>query len=488
MSAPFAVILAAGAGRRMWPFGVTQSKALLPVGARPLLTRTVEQLRAAGCDELCLVSGGPHDRALRGQAVALDLPVVAAPAPGGTADALLAAWPGGGARRPVLAIYGDVSFAAGVLPRLLAAAAERPAAVHLLAVPLGPERPQDWLCVDCDPATGRVHRLWGHPRGGAHRVGGAFVLPPGFDHWLRANRGQGLRVPVGGMPPADAPLEESINLFLDDIAAAAAGAPVAADGAAGAVGRSRDAREPGALAVVGEAVDLDRPWHILEANAAELRERFSGAVGVRGAERARVAASADVRAPVILEPGAELGERVIVRAPLYLCAGARVTDGAIIAGPTLVGPGARVSDYARVAEVVIGAGAVVGHAAEVSGVVMEGAHIVHYSEIDGVVGRQVDIGAATVCGTLRFDDGDSRQRVGGPGGRWETPAAYANASYFGDYSRTGVNVTLQPGRAIGPYACVGAAVLVTEDVADRTLVLLQQQLVSRPWGPERYGW
>jgi acetyltransferase-like isoleucine patch superfamily enzyme len=105
-----------------------------------------------------------------------------------------------------------------------------------------------------------------------------------------------------------------------------------------------------------------------------------------------------------------------------------------------------------------------------------------------VVGRGVDIGAATVCGTLRFDDGAARQRAGGPGGRWETPPEHANAAYFGDYARTGVNVTLQPGRSVGAYSCVGPAVLVADDVPERTLVQVRQALAARPWGPERYGW
>ena len=57
-TAASAVILAGGGSRRMG-----QDKALLPVGGRPLIARTVEQL-AERFDDI-LISAGPSDRGLR---------------------------------------------------------------------------------------------------------------------------------------------------------------------------------------------------------------------------------------------------------------------------------------------------------------------------------------------------------------------------------------------------------------------------------------
>jgi bifunctional UDP-N-acetylglucosamine pyrophosphorylase/glucosamine-1-phosphate N-acetyltransferase len=119
------------------------------------------------------------------------------------------------------------------------------------------------------------------------------------------------------------------------------------------------------------------------------------------------------------------------------------------------------------------------------GTMFDGAYLYHYCEIAGLVGTSVDIGAATVCGTLRFDDGLAEHRVKG---RRERPLQEANATYFGDYSRTGVNVITMPGVKIGAYSCIGAGIVVYEDVPNRTLMLLKQETVTRPWGPERYGW
>ena len=97
----------------------------------------------------------------------------------------------------------------------------------------------------------------------------------------------------------------------------------------------------------------------------------------------------------------------------------------------------------------------------------------------------MDVGAATVCGTLRFDDGVATHRIGG---RRETPREGGNATYLGDYSRTGVNAILMPGVRTGAYSCVGPGVVLSEDLPANEMVTVRQELVRRPWGPERYGW
>ena len=105
--------------------------------------------------------------------------------------------------------------------------------------------------------------------------------------------------------------------------------------------------------------------------------------------------------------------------------------------------------------------------------------------IYGVVGEHSDLGAATVCGTLRFDDGRTPHLIKG---RKEIPAEGSNATYIGDFCRTGVNVTFWPGKKVGAYAVIGAGTVLDRDVPDHTLIYPKQQLEMREWGPERYGW
>ena len=58
----------------------------------------------------------------------------------------------------------------------------------------------------------------------------------------------------------------------------------------------------------------------------------------------------------------------------------------------------------------------------------------------------------------------------------------------GDYSRTGVNAIIMPGKRTGAYSVVGAGVVLYEDLPDREMVTVRQELERRPWGPEQYGW
>ena len=123
--------------------------------------------------------------------------------------------------------------------------------------------------------------------------------------------------------------------------------------------------------------------------------------------------------------------------------------------------------------------------AEMSGVMMDKVYLYHYCEMSGVFGCATDIGAATVCGTLRFDDRNTPHRIEG---QTEVPPIGANATYMGDYCRTGVNAIIMPGRKIGSYSVVGPGVILYEDVPSKTMVLAKQELIKKPWGPNRYGW
>ena len=51
------IVIAAGPGSRMGAYAEDRPKCLLPIAGRPMLEWTIENLRAAGCDELVIVAG-----------------------------------------------------------------------------------------------------------------------------------------------------------------------------------------------------------------------------------------------------------------------------------------------------------------------------------------------------------------------------------------------------------------------------------------------
>jgi NDP-sugar pyrophosphorylase family protein len=455
-----AVVLAAGAGRKFWPYSDVRNKCAFPIGNVPAVRRLALQLLDAGVTGLVVavgVQGGSVRAALAGLEERLTF--VEQPQPDGTAAAVVRCLDSVG-HEPFVVASGDVVTTPETIAALVRAAREGSAPAAAVVQPLGPERPGDWITAGI--RNGALHGFEGHGRGGSHRLCGLYAFQPTAIPYLRATPGVMTHVPVGGMPAPEAEIGETLA-------------------------RMADARmEVASVQAEGFLVDLDKPWHILEAN-----ERLLDDLGRRvgesaAAPEARVAESAEIEGRVFLEEGAVIGERVVVRGDLWLGRGAAVTNGSIIHGPCLVGADARVRDYALIGgHSTLGPQSLCGHGAEFEGVLLEGAYLYHYCEIYGVLGAKVDIGAATVCGTLRFDDGPAQHRSAG---RRETPLSGANASYLGDYSRTGVNAILMPGVKIGAYACVGAGVVLYEDLPSREMVLVKQELVRRPWGPERYGW
>ena len=454
-----AIILAAGAGTKFWPYNVVRNKAAFPIANVPAIRRTVESLHALGIDRFLIVSGHGEASvraALRGAPG--DVRFVRQAQLAGTADAVMQA--ASLLDDDFLVVPGDVVTDPANLRALLTRFDEMHPMAAALIQPLGEERPQDWLVAF--PEEGKLTGVEGHPRGGTHRLCGIYALRAEAIETLRDNPGVMARVPVGGMPPLESEIAQSLQMMIDEKA------------------------DVLAVEARGYFVDLDKPWHILEAN-----HRVIEAMSQQNTENvipasARIHDGAEIEGKVMLGENAVIGNRVVVRGDLWLGDNASVINGAIIEGSAVIGQETMVRDYCQIGgHTTVGARGVYGHGAEFSGVALDTVYCYHYCEIWGVVGEAVDFGAATVCGNLRFDDEESTWRIKG---RRERPTHAANAAYFGDFCRTGVNAIIMPGRRVGVHSVVGPGVLLHDDLPDRQLTMVAQERTTSEWGPERYGW
>jgi bifunctional UDP-N-acetylglucosamine pyrophosphorylase/glucosamine-1-phosphate N-acetyltransferase len=441
----------------MWPFAEVRNKCAMPIANVPNVRRLHDSLSRIGIERTAVVLGygaGSVRHALRDAVVPAIF--VDQATGGGTAGAALAGLRalGGG---PALIVCGDVVVSETDLLRVAEAPGATGSAGAVLVDPMGREPGSDWYAAHLDGC--RLAQIVGHEDGAETRWSGIVAVGTGFADVLEANPGRMLTVPVGGMPPMEPDLAQSINDWDADVVAVTA---------------------------QDEVVDLDKPWHVIRANALTAQRMTTALTGPAIHPNARVDESAEISGHVVLGAGSEIGKRVVIEGPVIVGEGTRIVNGAILRGGNVIGDRTRVSDYCLVdARSVVGHDCIVGHGAEIDGTMFDWAYLYHYCEISGLVGHSVDIGAATVCGTLRFDDRHAEHRVKR---RRERPSCEANATYYGDHSRTGVNVITMPGVKIGAYSCVGAGIVVYEDVPSRTLTLLKQETVSRPWGPERYGW
>ncbi len=454
-----AVILAGGKGTKIWPYNLTRNKAALPIGNVSILTRALQKLRQAGIEKFVVVTDYKDDQIHALVADEPDVRVEKLSLPG-TAPAVAKIWEGV-AEEEILVVYGDVIFSAEDVKVLLKKFATEKSGAATLVQALGNEDSRNWWCAAV--RENRVAEILGHPRDDVtHRLTGIYGLKKSVLPAIQKTTTTPQAIQIGMMPPEEAELAESLAVFLQS------GGDILA------------------VETEGIFVDVDKPWHILEANEAVIREMAGEIQADAIHPTARVDESAIIDGHVVLGPHSVIGPRVIIHGNLWVGENTVITDGAILDGHVVVGDNATVQRYCQVGPLTtIGNRCFVGHGAEFEGVMFDNAYAYHYGEYWGVLGAYSDLGAATVCGNLRFDDDQTVHRVKG---RREIPRTGANAAYVGDYCRTGVNAILMPGVKIGPYSLVGAGTIVQGDVPERTSIYTEQTQIKKSWGPEKYGW
>ena len=461
-----AIVLAAGLGRKVWPYGEFRQKCTIPVANKPIVRRVVENLLDAACKRIIVVVGH-HAQQVRGALA--DIPntvFVTQHTLDGTASAVLTAHEHI-EDQPYLVVYGDTVTTPDNLRNFIQEFRASGVEAAALVQALGDEDASDWLCAGIGTAevenrqVSKLNGIEGHPRGGSHRLCGVYAFRRSATPYLLRNPGIVTRVPVGGMPPPESEIAQSLQLMVDD------------------------GRTVLTVQTTGFFVDVDKPWHVLEANKRCVDYLTKQVTEDHIAAGAKISDAAEINGHVVLGKNSVIGPRVVVNGSLIAGANNNITNGAILHGNILVGDHCRISDYCDVDSSAIGNRCIIGHGAEMAGVLFDKVYLYHYCEMSGVFGCATDIGAATVCGTLRFDDKDTPIQVEG---RYEVPPYGANATYMGDYCRTGVNAIIMPGRRIGSYSVVGPGVILYDDVPSKTMVMAKQELITKPWGPERYGW
>ncbi|WP_308637604.1 NTP transferase domain-containing protein [Paenibacillus silvisoli] len=465
-----AIILAAGLGTKMWPYSEIRPKAMIPVGAKPLIAHQVESLESLGFERVVIVGGKLHGQIRNyfrehgpgsSEKQGAQIVVVADEKAQGTANSLCAARSAAG-EEEALVLYGDTLVDESDLGRLVEAFKQR-ASNELAAVlvnPLEGQSSAEWIC--CRLADGLVEHIMGHPRDDYSHRFCAFAVSREFWPYASSSSGLFTSVQVGMMPPLEGHLEMSL---LDCM---------------------QDGYAVRAVETAGAFVDLDKPWHILLANEIVARRACAKLTAHELAEGASIDPSASIEGFVRLGKNSRIGRNVIIEGSIVVGDNTTIENGAILKGSHIIGSDTYIGNYCFLSEgTTVGNRCVVNHCAELDGVIFDTVYLYHYMEFYGVIGMSTDLGAATVCGTLRFDDGSTTHRVKG---RRETPREHSNAIYLGDFVRTGVNAILMPGVKVGVYSVIGSGVILEEDVPNRSLLYVKQDLVRKEWGPHKYGW
>lgn len=356
-----------------------------------------------------------------------------------------------------MVLYGDTWIDPADLQRLWAQPA--PAA---LAYPLGSERAADWICATL--SNGRLTSIGAHHRGAAmtHRLA-AFVLPVTFSRRLLMTPEHFPNMKVGEGAPRESYIEAAISCALPEL-------PVSC------------------IEGTGGYFDVDKPWHLLQLNEYLVHRLCGQLTGHCLDEGSSISPSATIRGFVRLGRNSYLGDHVRVEGNLIVGDNTVIDNGATFSGDAIVGSGTRIANYCQIYDgCSVGDNCILDHAAEfIGGILQDRVYLYHFCEFYGMIGSYTDIGAGTLCGTLRFDDNETRQRVKG---RLESfCGGFGDAVYLGDYCRTGVGALLMPGSRIGSYSVVGPGVLTQGVLPHRACLLQEQHQIQKPWGEETYGW
>ncbi|BAA31052.1 bifunctional sugar-1-phosphate nucleotidylyltransferase/acetyltransferase [Pyrococcus horikoshii] len=197
--------------------------------------------------------------------------------------------------------------------------------------------------------------------------------------------------------------------------------------------------------------DIGRPWDLLEVNEYILKTKLKH--NIRGT----------VEEGATIIPPVEIGEGTIVR------------SGSYIIGPVKIGKNCRIGPNCFIRPYTsIGDNCHIGNAVEVkNSIIMDNSNAPHLNYVgDSIIGENTNLGAGTITANLRHDNKTVKVEIKG---NLEDSGRRKLGAIIGHNVKTGINVSIYPGRKIGSGALVGPGVIVDKNIPPGVLVVAKQE-------------
>lgn len=394
-----AIIMAAGMSTRTYPLTLTRPKPLLPVANRMILEHQLEALEGI-VDAVVLVVGyrkemiqAAFGNVWRGLSIAY----VAQTEQRGTGHALLQC--AGSVSEPFLAMNGDDLFAREDLTRL--AGTEQAALVKEVA----------------DPRLYGIYELRDRDR--VVRL----VEKPAEVFSNLANIGAYKFTPeVFGVLETIAPSPRGeIEITC-------------------AIQRLAEQGDFRVVAASGYWLPIGYAWHLLDANAYLLENRFTPRI------EGEVSPAAHLSGPVAIGAGTVVRPGVVIEGPVAIGRNCTIGPNCYIRGKSSIGDGCRIGQSVEIKNSIL-----MNH--------VTAAHLSYLG--DSVVGEGVNIGCGTVTANLRHDGNAISTMMNGQ--QIDTGRKKFGA-IFGDGVHTGINTSILPGRKLWPNTVTLPGQVVKRDV------------------------
>ncbi|HME53841.1 MAG TPA: bifunctional sugar-1-phosphate nucleotidylyltransferase/acetyltransferase [Candidatus Lokiarchaeia archaeon] len=417
-----AVLLVAGSSEKFFPLDYNRTKHMMPVAGRPLLERSILELKEAGVDEILLVVGFQKevlkDYFKDGSVLSVKIHYVDQDFSLGKGTGIATSFAKEFvANDPFLLIYGDLQYDAKTIKEIIKVFQDED--VDALLTLSRVDDPSLFGIVEID-ASKLVTRIVEKPEPGQSDSNlanaGIYVFKPIiFDAIAR----------TGLSARDEIELTDSVQILVDE------GRKVKGFDLAGAWWRD-----------VGRAHDL------LDANAhyfTKIKKLIKG----------------------------NIERNVQIKGEVYIGANTIVRSGTYIEGPVYIGHECEIGPNAYLRpNTYIGDKCRIGNACEIkASIIMTGTKISHLSYVgDSVIGEKVNLGAATIVANLRLDHKEIALRE--QGGLIPTGLRKLGV-LCGDNVNVGCNTNLEPGVRIGANSIIGPNVTISEDIEPDTLVYIK---------------
>ncbi|WP_066497086.1 sugar phosphate nucleotidyltransferase [Abyssisolibacter fermentans] len=457
----YGVILCSGKGRKIWPFNDWWQKCCIPIVNKPIVVRLVEQLERLNLEGIYVVTGYNSEMVKYFLKDKTNITIIEENQSEGTAKSLLK-----GLKQikgqDYIVVFGDTVVDEDSIKAVIDAYKKNKIPTALTQNLKKDERSIDWICAKVQ--DDEIKNIYGHPR--SHyvntRLSGVFVLNNEVVKYLETNPGYMKNVCVGGMPPKESDLLQSLQMMIED------------------------SKKILNVEVQNYCIDVDKPWNILEANKVVIDDLFSLMKENDIHKTAYIDETAVIDGKVRLGKGSRIGKNVIIKGDIYIGDNTIIDYGPIIEGNVVIGNNTMIKDTCNIKEyTTIGNNNKIGFNAEMSGITFDNVSIAHNSEINGIIGSYTDIAAGCITGSLRFDDTETPNVING---RVEIPSDFSDAICIGDHSRTGVGNIFFPGVKVGVNSVLWPGAIINREVLSNTLVIIEQNRIDKKWGPEKYGW
>ncbi|OIO54363.1 hypothetical protein AUJ46_03435 [Candidatus Peregrinibacteria bacterium CG1_02_54_53] len=173
----------------------------------------------------------------------------------------------------------------------------------------------------------------------------------------------------------------------------------------------------------------------------------------------------------LIHPTAVVHPTAVIEGNVILEEGVRVFAHATVVGPCTIGKRSIVANNALVRESSVGDDCVIGYSTEIKSSVLASHVWTHMTYIgDSIIGSNVSFGGGSLTGNLRLDEQEIASFVG------KESIATGLTKFgcvIGDGCRLGIRCALNPGMKIGKETFISGGVLIDQDVPDHRYVSMK---------------